>query len=79
MNSNTSMFSSRVERFTREYKKRFKTDSFDILSTRDFVRAEVLQIMKGPLTLYASGMNGQVLIDLVGWKCFIWHSFYFCF
>jgi hypothetical protein len=33
---------------------------------RDVIQPYILTIMRGPLTLYALNMNGQVLIDLAG-------------
>jgi hypothetical protein len=57
----------KLKQFSQEYKNQFIRDNFfNKISMRDFVQSEMLYIMKGPLTLYALNMNGQVLIDLAG-------------
>jgi hypothetical protein len=65
LRSKVGSASSRLKVFVQRYNHEFKFDFF-----RDFVipdiESEVLQIVKGPLMLYALQMNGQAIIDLAG-------------
>jgi hypothetical protein len=58
--------SKRLQLFIMYYNKEFK--KYELMSTyfRDVIQPHILTLMRGPLTLYALNMNGQVLIDLAG-------------
>jgi len=50
-----------------DYNKEFKKQELMLPSLfRDVGEPNILRLIKGPLTLYALNMNGQVLIDLAG-------------
>jgi hypothetical protein len=58
--------SNRLHRFAIHYNKEFKKQQLMDIFFRYVIQPDILELMKGPLTLYALNMNGQVLIDLAG-------------
>lgn len=59
--------SNRLHKFVMDYNKEFKKQELMMPTLfRDVSEPDILRLIKGPLTLYALNMNGQVLIDLVG-------------
>src|SRR5215469_7524649 len=58
--------SNRLQLFVMRYNKEFKKQELMSTFFRDVIQPLILTLMKGPLTLYALNMNGQVLIDLAG-------------
>jgi hypothetical protein len=62
--SRISMDSNRLDLFVSHYNKEFKRQEFMNAFFQDVFQPNILRLMRGPLTLYALKMNGQVLIDL---------------
>jgi hypothetical protein len=58
--------SKRLQLFIMHYNKEFKKQELMSTYFRDVIQPHILTLMRGPLTLYALNMNGQVLIDLAG-------------
>lgn len=54
----------RLSGFVKEYNKEFKNPLYPYPYFEDFSEPLILRTMKGPLTLYALALNGQVIIDL---------------
>ena len=53
--------SNRLQLFVMRYNKEFKKQELMSTFFRDVIQPLILTLMKGPLTLYALNMNGQVL------------------
>jgi len=62
--SKISVSSRRLDLFVNLYNKEFKRQESMGILYRDVYLPNILRLMKGPLTLYALKMNGQVLIEL---------------
>jgi hypothetical protein len=62
--SKISVGSRRLDKFVNLYEKEFKRQESMGILYRDVYLPNILRLMKGPLTLYALKMNGQVLIEL---------------
>jgi hypothetical protein len=62
--SKISVSSRRLDLFVNLYNKEFKRQESMGILFRDVYLPNILRLMKGPLTLYALKMNGQVLIEL---------------
>lgn len=62
--SKISVGSRRLDKFVNLYNKEFKRQESMGMLYRDVYLPNILRLMKGPLTLYAMKMNGQVLIEL---------------
>jgi hypothetical protein len=59
--------SNQLNKFVMHYNKEFKKQELmNKTFFRDVSEPDILRLIKGPLTLYALNMNGQVLIDLAG-------------
>jgi hypothetical protein len=58
--------SKRLQQFVMQYNKEFKKRELMNTFSRDVIQPYILTLMRGPLTLYALNMNGEVLIDLAG-------------